>query len=110
MKENFSCGNRLRELRFRAGLSQEELASRADLSTIYVGMIERGAKNPTVRTIEQLCGALNIDLCEFFCVFRADTDTKDEVLTEKLQQLPSRERNELFEIIEKILEFRSRGK
>ena len=66
LKENFSCGARLRKLRQACGYSQEELALRAEITTAYVGQIERGLKNPTVAVIESLCRAMNLSLAEFF--------------------------------------------
>lgn len=66
MDKNFSCGKRIKELRTEQGLSQEQLALCADLTPAYIGLIERGCKNPTVLTIEKLCDALHISLHDFF--------------------------------------------
>ncbi len=38
-------GNRLRDLRKKKGLSQEELGSKSKLHYTYIGAIERGEKN-----------------------------------------------------------------
>ena len=57
-------GAAVRERRKRLGLSQEALASRAALHRTYVGMIERGEKNVTLRTIEKLSRALNCSMAE----------------------------------------------
>ncbi len=90
-----------------AGLSQEELAFRADLSTVYVGMIERGAKNPTIRVLEQLCDGLDIGLSDFFQAAR--TDRQENALFTKIQMLPPKDQEDLLKIIEQILQFRQQG-
>jgi transcriptional regulator with XRE-family HTH domain len=52
----------LRELRERAGLSQEALAERAGLHRTYVGLLERGKRNPTLDVAHQLGAALGVTL------------------------------------------------
>jgi transcriptional regulator with XRE-family HTH domain len=59
-------GLRLRELRLRAGISQEELALRADLHRTYVGSVERGERNISLANIHALADALDVDVGEFF--------------------------------------------
>lgn len=39
-------GNRVREERFKLGLSQEELAGKAGVHRTYIGMIERAGGYP----------------------------------------------------------------
>ena len=61
-KESF--GLRLRELRVRAGLSQEELAYRADLDRTYVSSCERGKRNVSLDSIVAFAAALQIQAAE----------------------------------------------
>jgi len=53
-------GKRVRELRLANGLSQEELAERADLHRNYVGGIERGERNLGLVNLVQLAHALSV--------------------------------------------------
>lgn len=55
-------GKRLREVRRKAKLSQEELAVKAGLHRTYVGMIERAKRNITLSSAQKLSEALNIPL------------------------------------------------
>jgi transcriptional regulator with XRE-family HTH domain len=57
-------GRRLRELRQRANLSQEEFAERCDLDRTYISGIERGKRNVALRNIEAIAQALNITISE----------------------------------------------
>ncbi|MGO1059742.1 helix-turn-helix domain-containing protein [Planococcus sp. FY231025] len=45
-------GKRVKELRLKAGITQESLAIRAELDRSYVGAIERGEKNLSLLNIE----------------------------------------------------------
>lgn len=51
----------LRLLRQRASPSQEELAHRAGLHRTYVGSVERCERNITLKNVERLARALNVD-------------------------------------------------
>jgi transcriptional regulator with XRE-family HTH domain len=54
-------GQVLRELRLVAGLTQEELAERSDLSARGISDLERGARlNPRLVTVRQLAAALQL--------------------------------------------------
>ena len=57
-------GERVREIRKEKGLSQEELAHKADLHRTYIGMIERAEKNITLINIEKIANALEVDIKE----------------------------------------------
>lgn len=59
-------GERIRELRKISGLSQEELADKANLHRTYIGMIERAEKNITLINIEKLAIALNVNIKQLF--------------------------------------------
>ena len=52
MKELF--GQRLREQRIKHGLTLEQLAEKSELSSNYIGMVERGLKEPGLATIVKL--------------------------------------------------------
>ena len=55
-------GATIRRLRFRLGISQEELAGRADLHRTYIAGIEGGARNVTLKSIDKLATALNVSM------------------------------------------------
>jgi len=59
-------GDRVRELRLERRLSQEELAFKSAIHRTYLGGIERGERNPCLRNIEAIAGALGISLAELF--------------------------------------------
>ena len=57
-------GDSLRERRVALGLSQEELAERADLHRTYVGSVERGERNVSLENIVRLADALKLKVSD----------------------------------------------
>jgi len=55
-------GRRLKESRQKLGLTQEQLAERAGLHYSYIGQVERGDKNPSLKSLYRLAGALNVGI------------------------------------------------
>ena len=53
-------GRVIRRHRLRLGLSQEELAERADLHRNHVGFLERGERSPTVDVLARIGTALGV--------------------------------------------------
>lgn len=66
MKETvlIKFGQRIRELRKARSLSQEQLAELTGFHRNYIGMIERGERNPALVNIEILANAFGISLSE----------------------------------------------
>ncbi|MES2671126.1 MAG: helix-turn-helix transcriptional regulator [Pseudomonadota bacterium] len=60
----FGC--RLRDLRQRESLSQEELAQRAGIDRTYVGGVERGERNLSLLNVKKLADALGISPKDLF--------------------------------------------
>ena len=56
----------LRRIRAEKGVSQEDLADRAEMNRNYVGMIERCENAATVDTLERFANALEVDPIDFF--------------------------------------------
>ena len=61
MKLREIVARNLRQLRNAKGLSQEELADRADINRNYVGLLEREQHAATVDMLEKLAAVLEVD-------------------------------------------------
>lgn len=59
-------GIAVREYRKRLGISQEELAFRADLDRTYISQIERGISNPSLQVLATIADKLNVKLIDLF--------------------------------------------
>lgn len=57
-------GEHLRKLRTDRNLSQINLAYNGDFDRNYIGMLERGERNPSLKSLIRLSNALDISLSE----------------------------------------------
>jgi transcriptional regulator with XRE-family HTH domain len=59
-------GKRIRKLRLSLGLTQEDVAARADLARSFISQIETDKTSPTLENLERLLKAVGSDLTSFF--------------------------------------------
>ncbi len=90
MNAKQSIGRRIKVLRKKRGLSQEEVASKADISPNYVSRMERGTENPTLDMLIKISEALNVELWELL-------DYKYEVNLKALKEMLRHLINEIIE-------------
>ncbi len=57
-------------------MSQEELADKAGLDRTYISGVERGVRNITLDSLEQIINALEIDVQAFFTKLFEGIDNK----------------------------------
>lgn len=55
-------GERLKSVRKDIGISQEELADRANLNRTYISLLERGKRNPSLTCLSSIANALEVSL------------------------------------------------
>lgn len=59
-----ALGRAIRQIREREGLSQEELAEKANLHATWVSPIETGRNNPNFGTVRRIARALGVTMVE----------------------------------------------
>lgn len=59
-------GLKIRVERQKQKISQEKLAELADLNRNFIGLIERGETNVTVKNLENIANALKLDIKDLF--------------------------------------------
>lgn len=59
-------GNRIKELRNRLSISQEELGFRSGVHRTYIASLEVGKRNVSIATLEKIVVALEVSFSEFF--------------------------------------------
>lgn len=88
MNKKKLIGLRIKELRKRKALSQEEIAEKAETSPNYVSRMERGTENPTLDMLIKLSEALEVDLWELF-------DFKHQESSKALREMLKKFANEI---------------
>ena len=59
-------GSKIRNLRSKHSISQEQLSFDADLDRTYIGSVERGERNISIINLRKIATALNYQVSEFF--------------------------------------------
>lgn len=59
-------GDHIRSLRLARGLSQEEVAHSAGIHVTYLSGVERGVRNPSLKNLRRIAGALGLGVGELF--------------------------------------------
>ena len=70
-KLSIIVGRNLKRARNQRGLSQEDLAQNVGKSLTYVGQVERGSRNLSLASVEQIAGWVGLEPLE---MFRIDVD------------------------------------
>ena len=94
-------GLRLRDLRIEANYTQEELAEKADMSTVYLGEVERGQKVIGVDKFINIVKALGVSADYVLCneLPTGEPYVFDEI-TEKLKKLDPKQRKTAIDILD----------
>ncbi|MCT2534469.1 helix-turn-helix domain-containing protein [Aquibacillus koreensis] len=103
-------GERIRSLRKKQKLSQEELAHLAAIHPTYIGQLERGEKNVTIDTLEKITNALNISLEELFRFSGLNKDVDGAIvqLNKHLSEFSDQDRETLLDMINILIDWRDR--
>lgn len=59
-------GQRVKEIRLKQNISQEELAFRCGLSKNYISDVERGTRNISLKSIEKIAEGFVINIKDLF--------------------------------------------
>jgi transcriptional regulator with XRE-family HTH domain len=73
-EDPLKIGERLKRFRMINSLTQEELASRADLTKGYISQLENDATSPSIATLKDIVDVLGTTLQEFFAEQSAGED------------------------------------
>lgn len=99
-----TIGKNIRKFREIKKLRQEDLAEKTDLTTNYIGMIERGEKIPSLETFINILNFLGVSADMVLSdVFDNGYTVKDSLLNEKLEKLVPEDRNRIYEVIDTMM-------
>jgi transcriptional regulator with XRE-family HTH domain len=66
LEDSLKIGERLKRFRMINSLTQEELASRADLTKGYISQLENDATSPSIATLKDIVDVLGTTMQDFF--------------------------------------------
>ncbi len=90
-------GKRIKELREKAGFTQNRLAEWAGVSQTHLRRVELGTADVTVNYLRLICDALGISLHDFFSV-----ETEKDELSAAISTLTPKQRLLLTEFLKSI--------
>lgn len=105
MNTILAVGTKIRNYRQLSGLTQEQLAEKAELHHTYIGQVERGEKNLTIQTLGKILSALDITYEDFFTGFdgKSETGTAYEQCVDLIGNLDSQKQAKIFKLLMDIL-------
>ena len=68
-----NLGGKLKLLRIKRGITQDDLAQFLDLSKGQVSNLENGRRNLSLRQLEKICEFFKVDMSYFFMVETSDS-------------------------------------
>lgn len=99
-----TIGKNIRKFREIKKLRQEDLAEKTDLTTNYIGMIERGEKIPSLETFINILNSLGVSADMVLSdVLDNGYTVKDSLLNEKLEKLVPEDKNKIYEVIDTMM-------
>lgn len=99
-----TIGKNIRKFREIKKLRQEDLAEKTDLTTNYIGMIERGEKIPSLETFINILNSLGVSADMVLSdVLDNGYTVKDSLLNEELEKLVPEDRNRIYEVIDTMM-------
>ena len=90
-------GNRIKELRERAGFTQNRLAEWAGVSQTHLRRVELGQQDITVGHLRLICDGLGVTLSEFF-----DVDNEKENLSDVIAKLTPKQKQLLIDFLKSL--------
>ena len=106
-----AVGQRIRNYRTRAGLSQEKLAELSGCHPTYIGQLERGEKNATIESIEKITTALNLPMSKLFEQLGGQDGSSRNIPLACYEFLSAKtpdEQEQLFKILLELDKYRSK--
>ncbi len=94
---NMKIGEKIKHLRMKNGLTQEELASRCELTKGFISQVERELTSPSIATLVDMLECLGTNLKDFF------SDSVEEKVVFKKEDVFIKQDNELKHMIKWVI-------
>ncbi len=89
-------GKKIKELREARGWKKGTLATRSGVAPSYITVLEKGEKCPTIETLDAICFAFGITLCDFFA------EKKEDNFVDKVSSLNEKQKSLLNDFLNSL--------
>ena len=97
-------GARIKEVRNKKGLTQEQLSEKMEINPKYLSSIERGCENPTLNTLLRLSETLEVDLGQILSFTQIEDPGERKLLvTTLLEQADTEQLKLAYKVLSAIL-------
>lgn len=101
-----TIGRNIKKYRIEKKLRQEDLAEKTDLSSNYIGMVERGEKIPSLETFISILNALEISADMVLAdVLKQGYVVKNSLFSEDMQKLSQDDRERIYLVIKTLINY-----
>lgn len=103
MDNKKKLGLKIKELRKRKGLTQEQLAELIDMEQNSISVIESGRNFPTLGTLEKIAQILEVNLSDFFNYdYIDDIETIKALTKDIIRKMDDNQIRQLFKYVKSI--------
>lgn len=103
MDNKKKLGLKIKELRKRKGLTQEQLAELIDMEQNSISVIESGRNFPTLGTLEKIAQILEVNLSDFFNYdYIDDIETIKASTKDIIRKMDDNQIRQLFRYVKSI--------
>jgi|SRR5699024_1024761 len=91
-------GTRLKNIRKRKKMSQQDLANQVGLDRLTITKIETNRIKPSINTLERICSVLNVSLAQFFSGTEEGLSKDLIPFIEIVSEMNSKQKQQLLDI------------
>lgn len=97
-------GIRIKKIRTKRGITQEQLSERININSKYLSSIERGKENPTLDILIKIAESLNVSLDDIFNLIQIeDPDQRKSLVMSLLDEADDEQLKLAFKILSAII-------
>lgn len=102
--DNANLGERMKKTRKKLNLTQEQFGEMTDVTSAYIGQIERNERTPSLKKLKEMAEKLGVSV-EYLVVGEKTAAEVDENLKKELEGVSQRQKMLITEVIRLIKEY-----
>lgn len=102
--DNSTLGERIKKARKKLNLTQEQLGEMADVTSAYIGQIERNERTPSLKRLKKMAKQLDVSV-EYLVVGTKSSSEIIEELKEELDGISERQKILVTEIVKIVKKY-----